>query len=634
MLFFVTGLLFSQNYQLDKVTQDELSEKYYPGDSTVKAVVLFKKAETKFNFFNDWSVETTVSCKIKIYKKDGLGYANVKVPYYIGDKDSESVTFSNVATYNLQGGKIVKTKLSSDGEFKEKLNKYVGQKKISLPEVKEGSIIEYTYKYTSPSIALRDFMFQTTIPTNFVEYTAFIPDRLVYATTISGYEKIDVAKTSVNTLDELVNKHVYTGYKIPALEPEAYVNNIDNYISSLKFDLNVIKSDTRPDYKLTTTWAGLSKGIYKSEYFGGELSKTGYFEDDLKVVLKDLVGRDDKIKVVLKHIKSKVKWNEYMGYTTDLGVKKAYKESKGNAADINLMLVAMLRYAGLDANPILISTRENGIAIFPKPSSFDYVIAGVEIENDIILLDATDKYSSLSILPIRDINWLGRIVRENESSAEVDLFPKKLSANIVNIMANISNEGNIEGKIKHQYLDYNAYVFRDEFAKLTTEEYLEKLEKKHKNIEVSDYEIEGKEEVYEPLIERYSFKNNNSVEFVGDKIILSPLLFFAIEENPFKLGDRKYPVDFAYPIQDRYLINITIPEGYEVAYLPKSITIPMSDNLMGAKYIISNSGNKIQLSYAKEINSSIIAAEYYEELKAFFSEIVKKENEKIVLKKI
>jgi hypothetical protein len=57
---------------------------------------------------------------------------------------------------------------------------------------------------------------------------------------------------------------------------------------------------------------------------------------------------------------------------------KAYKDKTGNVAEINLMLTAMLRYAGLNANPVLVSTRSNGIAMFPNRTAFNYVIAAVE----------------------------------------------------------------------------------------------------------------------------------------------------------------------------------------------------------------------------------------------------------------
>jgi hypothetical protein len=329
-----------------------------------------------------------------------------------------------------------------------------------------------------------------------------------------------------------------------------------------------------------------------------------------------------------------VKWNDYTSYYCSDGVRKAYKDMIGNVAEINLMLTAMLRFAGLEANPVLISTRSNGISLFPNRTAYNYVISTVEVENGLVLLDATDVYSLPNILPIRDLNWFGRIIRKDGSSAEVDLMPKELSYDVTNIMATISNDGVIEGKIREQHLNYNALAFRQNYNNLAQESYLELLEKKRNNIEISDYAITGKKELDQSVVENYSFKHNTSVEVIGNKMFFSPLLFFAEKENPFKQEKREYPVDFVFPNEDRYLINITIPDGYVVESLPQSVSIPMSDDLVTLKYIVSSNENKIQLSVTLDINTAIISAEYYEELKAMFNEIVKKENEKIILKKI
>ena len=69
-------------------------------------------------------MKTRVRTKIKIYKKEGYDWANYIVPYHIVGGVEESVTFSDAVTYNLVDGKIEKTKLKSNGEFVEKLNKF------------------------------------------------------------------------------------------------------------------------------------------------------------------------------------------------------------------------------------------------------------------------------------------------------------------------------------------------------------------------------------------------------------------------------------------------------------------------------------------------------------------------------
>ena len=107
-----------------------------------------------------------------------------------------------------------------------------------------------------------------------------------------------------------------------------------------------------------------------------------------------------------------------------------------------------------------------------------------------------------------------------------------------------------------------------------------------------------------------------------------------MSENPFKQEVREYPVDFIFPYLDKYTINITFPEGYVVESMPKVASISMQDEIANFKYNVLNTGNKIQLSVNFNINSASIGPEYYDSLKNFFKEVINKQNEKIVLKKV
>jgi hypothetical protein len=248
-------------------------------------------------------------------------------------------------------------------------------------------------------------------------------------------------------------------------------------------------------------------------------------------------------------------------------------------------------------------------------------------------MDATNKYSMPDILPIRDLNWFGRIIRKNGSSAEIDLMPKSNSKDIVNIMATIKENGEVSGKIRDQYFDYNAFLFRQNNNSVSKESYIEKLEKRYQGLEVGEYAVQNSSDLSLPIIENYDFTTTNAVEIIGDKMYVSPFLVFAQTENPFKQEKREYPIDFVYPDQDKFSVSLTIPQGYVVESLPQSKALAMPDNLASFKYIISNTGNQIQLLYTHDTNQAIIGSEYYEELKSFYKEIVEKQNEKIVLKK-
>lgn len=631
--------LFAQNMELGKVSVAELKEKVHSTDSSAVAAVLFKKGKTYFELTPDgkWELVTEVETRIKIYKKEGLKYSNFEVPYYVGGGGSEEhVSFYNANTFNLVDGKIVKTKLKSEGEFKEQINKKWNVRKMTLPAVKEGSVIEFRYKLKSPYITnINDFSFQEAIPVNHVEYEVLIPEYFSYNTMLLGFNVIQQNSEIATTLKGFSERRMdYYGSSIPALKEESYVSNIKNYASILKFELASISYPNQMKKSYASNWDDIAKNIYEDEDFGTELKQSSYFEVDIDPLVSKALTKDEKISIVFDFVKALMTWNQKNGYNCEKGVKKAYKEKVGNVAEINLMLVAMLRHIGLNANPVILSTRANGIAPFPSRTAFNYVIAAVEIENGLILLDATSKNALPNILPLRDLNWNGRIIRKNGSSAEVDLMAKMNSKDVVNMMATITKEGTLEGKMKEQYLDYNAFSFREKYSGVATESYLEMLEKRLNNIEIGDYELTNKTELAKPAIESYSFKHNNSVEVIGDKMYFSPMLFLAMTQNPFKQETRKYPIDFLYPNQDKYLINITIPEGYAVESLPAAMAMNISDNLGGFKYMISNTGQQIQLMVTLDINSSIVSSEYYDELKEFYALMIKKQTEKIVLKKV
>jgi hypothetical protein len=418
------------------------------------------------------------------------------------------------------------------------------------------------------------------------------------------------------------------------MKDEAYVNNVDNYTSSLVQELSMTRYPQEPLKMYSTNWDAVVKTIYEFDDFGPELNKTGYFENDLKPIIAGLTTPEEKISAIFNYVKTTVKWNNDYGFFCDEGVKNAYKVKTGNIAEINLMLTAMLRYAGLTANPVLVSTRSNGIAAFPNLNAFNYVIAAVENGNGLILLDASDKFSTPNVLPLRALNWTGRLIRKDGTSAEVDLMPKTTSNTTVMMSYAIDDKGGVSGKIRRQKTDYEALIFRTNNDNVKEENYLEKLENENEKIEISDYSRTSEKEMTQPVSETLSFSGSNLTEIIGGKIYVNPLLFFTAEHNPFKQEIRLFPVDYGYPSLEKYMINIQIPEGYKVETLPVSSAITMEDNLGSFKFIVNSTGTGIQIATTQQINSAIIPSEYYSMVKDFYQGMITKENEKIVLTKI
>lgn len=650
----------AQEFKLGKVSVAELEEKEHPKDPSAAAAILFRKGETKFEYSeaNGFETVTIVKTRIKIYKKEGYEWANQEVRYYLESSFNENVSFSNAYTYNLVNGKIEKTKLKSDGEFTEKINKYWGQKKITMPNVKEGSIIEFEYYLKTGYIgSLRDWYFQSSIPVNFSEYKTYIPEYYNYNSKQKGYIPIQtvvnkkqnqivlrskertgdvIVKTSFSEekIDFIETQTTYSVKDLPAMKEEVFVNNIDNYTSSISHELSVVNYPNTPIKHYSTDWESVVKTIYNYDDFGPELNKTGYFEDEINKLLTGISTQNERISAVFNYVKTNVKWNNFKGYSCNDGVKKAFKDKTGNTAEINLMLTAMLRYAGFNANPVLVSTRDNGIAFFPSRTAFNCVIAAVETPEGLILLDATEKFSVPNILPLRDLNWVGRLIRKDGTSNEVDLMPKILSKEATNISVVLKTDGSAEGKIRRQLTDYEALGFRKENGNTNNDNYLEKLENNNNNIEISDYVRENDLDLSKPIIESYSFKDTKSIEIINDKMYISPMLFLINKENPFKQEVREYPVDFGYPMLNKYTISIEIPEGYVLESIPASINIGTGENIGTFKFLMVSTDNKIQSTIQSTINTAIVPSDYYPNLKGFYQQMIDKQNEKIVLKKI
>jgi len=632
LLIFQVG--FSQKIKLGAVTVEELKEKRHSIDSSANAAYLFKKGTTTFRLTSEgsWEITTEVNVKIKIYKKDGFEYANQSIPYYVG-ASKERVIISEANTYNLVDGKIERTKLKSEGEFKEEVNERWNLKKITFPSVKEGSIIEYNYKIISPYITnFNDWYFQYDIPVNFVQYEVYIPEYFIYRTVITGYESIKAEEKYINGSDYSTTKYSYLGNDILGLKEEEFVKNIDNYTSKLKFELASVNLPNKPSKNVSLSWEDVTKSIYDNDDFGKELNYKSYFDTEINALLKDGMTENEKLNVVFNYVQNNMNWNKNNGYNCEKGVKKAFKEKSGNVADINLMLVAMLRFAGLNANPIIISTTSNGIAIFPSRLAFNYVIAGVNLQDgNLTLLDATSKNTYPNIIPLKAINWFGRMLLPNGKSVEVDLNPKKVSTKNITILAEIYENLNVEGKVREVFTEYSAFIYREKFGNVNKASITESFEKKYNGIEIDELAVIN--EIPKPVNINYSFISNNSVEIIGDKLFISPLLFLSSDENPFKSEKRSYPIEFDFPQKINYNISLKIPKNYEAEFIPNSILYKTPEGELVFNFKTLNVNSSIQITCSLEINSTLISAQDYNVLKSFFKEIISKQTEKIILKK-
>lgn len=663
VLFLLVGAaIHAQNFKFGKVSQEEVAEKQHPLEEHADAAVLYSYQRTYYDYnqVSGFKIISEYHQRIKIYNKDGFDWATKEISVSQGNIDENVVSVKGI-TYNLENGKVEETKLDSDNIFEEKASKYRSVTKFTMPAIKEGSVIEFEYMVTSDqlSASIDQIPLQYTIPINKLDIKVTVPEYLNYGVynnpKAAFYVKVDqenkpfrksfskTTRSSTNTwgaesvdtrrynVEFMQNSYIVEKENIPSLIEESHVDHLENYAAYLDWELKFTKFPNSPVENYSNTWEGVSKSIYLDNGFQKELRNSNFYHDELDQIIGSLSDPRKKAELIYNFVKQKVKWNDYIGFVTENGLKKAYKEGSGNTGDINLLLVSMLKYAKLDADPVLVSTPSNGVPAFPTKNGFNYLVAAVKLDGKTLLMDATDSAAGPGELPKRARNWQGRLIREDGSSEWVSLQPNYFSKDETILNVQIT-ENSIKGKYMNNINGLYAKNYRmknNNVANAKTN-----IAESLSGYKLSEIEVKDFEKVGAGLSSSCQFESTKAQEVIGDKIYFKPLFFGTTRENDFKADKRTYPIYFDFPTQKRNLANIMIPEGYEVIAVPESIIVKLKENSGEFKYIVKQSGKYLRIDSEINLSQTVFSASDYEIIKKFFDNIIEKQNESIVLRKI
>lgn len=639
LILSVQFLLAQEEIKFGDVSKEELLEEEYLNDVSANAVVLYKNQKTFF--VNNGSIGrlvTKIHERIKIYNKDGFDYATKTINLFKTRHDDESVSKLKAYSYNLENDKIIKTELDKEQIFKTEVSYNYKQVKFTMPNVKEGTVIEFSYQVSSPFLwNIDEFRFQYDIPIKVLLAEIRTPKGFRFKQTFKGnlsfYPKERTERD--NRIGMAVNIKNYSLNNVPALKKESYVDNIDNYRAGVMFELVSIEL---PGYfkSYSQTWKDVAQTIGSSDDYKNQLDKTRSFDEALDEVIAKEPDQLSKMKAIYKYVKDNLTWNNMDGKYFLYGIKKTLKEKKGNAADLNLTLVGMLRYAGINANPVIISTKENAVPFFPTVERLNYVLAYAVINEEKYFLDATDEFSDVNILPIKDYNWRGVLIDNNNKKWNLINIPTPDKAKkMVSVDVALLEDGSAQGKCSSRYGGHMAKMYRENIKNKDEDTFLTEKEASLGGIEISNFNVKNTDSYEGNVNETFEYFDENASEIINNKLYFQPLGFLKKEENPFLLEKREYPVDFGYSFKNTHILNISYPDGYVVESIPKPIIVKIPNNLGVFKYILNivDGANKLQLMVSYEINSAKLAADVYPYLREFYKQMITKESEQVVLVK-
>lgn len=619
------------------VTLADLDMKTYPKDSTASAVYLNEVANA---FVSDESNEGIVFehyFKLKILRKEGFDFGNFAIRLHKQDHDAERFSDLTLTTYNLEGTEIKATQLDRKNIFTENSNQYTDYVKFTAPDIREGTVIECKYRTVSPFFRrFHPWVFQADIPKIHSEYWTTIPGNYQYNVTLRGFLKLtkyesNVVKNCFVGRDSECTRNHYVMDNVPAFIEEEDMTARKNFESAIYFELGQVTLFNGRTEKYTVEWSDVDKQFANSADFGDQIKKAKsiYAGQAASWKLeKDTLARAMAAYNFIKYYFTTDK--VYSSSAVD-GVKKSYENKKGSFADINLSLLGALQAAGVNASPVILSTRWNGspTEIHPVVSDFNYVLASFTVANKRYFLDATDDFYPFGLISMEALNGKGRLMEK--TSLWVDLKPAMKQRTAISAELALSETG-FDGTIKTNYQGYDAVEHRKDFHGAGDQEkYLDQLQSKWK-FDISDYQIRREDSVDLPLEEIMKIKKELPQETPGT-IYFNPFIVRRWSENPFKSTNRSYPVDFGAPLEDVYILNLTIPADYEVeeSPVPTSLALPKAGGKLF--FNVAELGNKITITFNVSLNKPVYPADEYPSLREFFARLIQSQQSQIVLKK-
>lgn len=612
--------------EVPKLTNEDVENMKPLLKSDAPAEILYRSYHYRIDY--NGNMYADIVSRIKIYDKEKANeYLETEISLYESPRgDREKLMNLKAFTYNMENGKMKSSKVEKDSKFKSTEDKDYTITKFAFPDVKSGSVLEYQYTIETPFISIVPrVMIERSIPIKYIEYVFDTPKQLGYTINYKG----DLSPAYRDTSE----KNMYGGEhntfrfaydNVPAFKDENFVKNINNYKTSIKAEMNSsMVNGLITNYSVS--WNDVRKRLAERDDFGAQLKKTGAVKDILPASIKNINNDDEKANAVLKFVQNNYKWNDEVSVITEKGIKNLISTKIGNSAEINLLMIMLMRDCGLKADPVVLSTVNRGLLLSyaPSLSQLNYVVAGIQDKNTVSLYDGTSKYSQKNTIPPRALNQIGILLTEDNIKQYNVFFPGK-SETVLAVDAKLNDDGTFSGHFSDSDTKLFALMVHemyDENKENYQKNYKERYNFPFKNIK-SDVKENGDFET------SFDFNSDTFVDAIGSKLVFNPLLFLYSKNHDFNQEEkRRAPLEFESAYNRIKKVSIVLPEGYVFENVPKSKKFRTDDNYISYKYEVAQEGNKLTVETTTSIEDDNFDKEYYPAFKQIFDNITKLEGQ-------
>jgi Domain of Unknown Function with PDB structure (DUF3857) len=647
-VFFICMLFASagscQIPEFGKIDNADLLATECSFDKGAEAFVLIEWGSTYYDKGSAASLFKTVfeyRRRVKILNEKGMAEADVRIPYYSHNNDEKIIKIS-ANTYSIDAaGNVHTTAVKKGSIYSKRINNYFSELTIAFPEVKPGCVIEYKYTMERETMGdLHSWYFQGQLPVRYSEYQIKVPQIFrfsVQPSVIDPVEKKEKVSSELLYADtRLLNtktlESIYIMRNLPAIKNEPFMSTPKDYMQRLEFQLSQIDFGNGNVRDLQLSWDDIVNNLNKHSDFGLQLEKE-INSNTVTEQAKQISNLESRLQFIYDYLKRTLNWNNNESIYTENGIAKTWETKTGNTADINLLLVKILKDAGINASPVLFSTRNNGLvnSNFPFLDQFNIIMAAATINDKIFVLDGTDKFNSYKMVPHKVTNSEGFIV-DGESGRWKSFFSGNYKYKMMAaIRGEVDSNGIIKGDVLISSNDYARAERCNEWKKDAVEFRVNNFNTAGCNCIIEGFTVNNVEADSLPLEQKINY--TSSLSGSGNYRYFNTNTFTGFDKNPFISDERISDIDFGYNQDYTIYGNYNIPDGYIFEGLPENISMIMPDTSIIFTRTVQAEENLLNLRISIEFKKPYYPVTDYPEFSAFYKKMLAKLNEQIVIKK-
>ena len=635
------------NLKWGKPTDAELNMTTYAPDPEAEAVVLCSQTVLRYDLSSgSFKLNTNTKKRIKILKEEGKDHANGGISYmFNGHRSGQCEILSKLkaTAFNMVDGKLVKTKMEGDMVNNEDVSKTMRLTKFTVPQVTVGTVIEVEYEIESDFFShIDDWRAQEDIPVMYTSFDVTVPEYFDFSVDERGSypleKKIEDTNMSISAGAGLGmlqcggKRYQFFGRNLPALRQKKLLYAPQSYGERVSMELRAIMIPGRMTKHFSSDWDDVDKQLLDDDDFGGRLGKNPLKTEMQEAGVADIADPVERIMAIYRLLKDRVKWNDhYTLYAESAG--KVLKERSGSNASINFILINMLKDAGFEAYPAVMRSRDNGfLTIRATVKEFNTFVVAVKVGDKLSYLDGSIEDGWLDVLPDNLLVDRARIVSKDKPAEWVDLRGVSESKSRSMVKGQLQADGTLQADIQTKYTGLEAASLRHDFRTATdsatfVSELAQELNCEIESLALTHHHGLG------PDVER-NMHVTKQYDAAGDIIYLNPWVLNVMSENPLTEEERTLPIEFPYIYTENLASVITLPEGYVVEELPKSLMIKSEDGKLSCVIASTSDGSTLSSRCQIQVGRLFFTPKEYPFVKSFLDEVYKRLQDVIVIKKV